>query len=151
MFSKLSALTVLATAATAIAAPAAAATDKYQWLVTGYTNTCTAATCYYGFNVSGETGPRGQPAFDATGCSGNTIPTTLKSCAVVGLDLPGDVETSEENLGIDVGANVFVKLSFHQEGVEYTYTGNQTVKPTFGGPLEFYITPTVVTGVPDKA
>lgn len=118
MFIKSSAA-ALVTTALALSAPETPA-DTYFWTVTGFQSTCTAATCYYGLNVTGETGPQGQPAFVATGCSGNSLPAEFRSCETIkGLTVLGTVETKEEDLGIDTGANVFVKFTFTQ------YVGRQ--------------------------
>jgi hypothetical protein len=113
MLGKTPALALLA--ATAAAAPTALESRAtWTWDVRGFTSTCTAATCRYGFNVSGETGPDGQPAFDGLGCIGTSVQGGYKSCSTVGIDLPGDVTTEEFNKGIDVGAIISVKVSFEQ-------------------------------------
>lgn len=103
---------VAAFASSAIATTSCPAPDKYYWTVTGFTSTCTAATCRYDFNVSGATGPLSQPSFDAYGCDGETGASLFEPCATVGSDVPGNVRAKELNLGDR--ANVFVEFSFEQ-------------------------------------
>jgi len=85
----------------------------WNWNVDNFSSVCTAATCYYSFNVSAPAGPNGQPPFDAKFCSGNSV-QDYKSCGEVGVDVPGDVQTKEINLGRDVGATVLVQYTFTQ-------------------------------------
>jgi hypothetical protein len=71
-----------------------------------------------------------------------------KSCGVVGLDVPGDVQTQEFNQGIDIGAIVGVQYTFTQGEVKYTYTGKGVVAHTEQGPaVDFQIIPTEVSAV----
>ena len=109
MFAKASAVVLFAASASAAALP-----DQYVWHLTGVTSTCTAATCRYGFDVSGPAGPSGQPPFDATGCIGNSVQGGYKSCSVVGMDVPGDALSQEFNAGIDIGASISVRYTFEQ-------------------------------------
>lgn len=111
MFSKIAALNLLVLSASATALPAES--QLYKWAVHGFASTCTAATCRYTFNVSGSTGPSNQPAFDAS-CYGNSVQGGFKSCAIVGIDAPGDVQTQEENFGTDIGAVISVQYTFEQ-------------------------------------
>ena len=112
MFTKISALALLATSASAAAITSESAT--WLWHVTGATSTCTAATCRYGFDVSASAGPDGEPSFTATGCTGTSVQNGYKSCSVVGMDVPGDVLSQEFNAGIDVGAIVSVRYTFEK-------------------------------------
>jgi hypothetical protein len=109
MFAKVSILSIFAASASAAAVP-----DQYIWHLTGVTSVCTAATCRYGFNVTGATGPLSQPGFYASGCIGTSVQGGYKSCSVVGMDVPGDVLTQEFNKGIDVGASISVRYTFDQ-------------------------------------
>jgi hypothetical protein len=113
MLSKPTTLMMLAATAFTASASIDATANDYVFSVTGFTSVCTASTCYYGFNVSAPAGPEGAPAFTATGCGRSSV-DPFKSCATVGIDTPGDVEVMEANLGRDVGANVFVKLSWRK-------------------------------------
>ncbi|KAF2113133.1 hypothetical protein BDV96DRAFT_689303 [Lophiotrema nucula] len=146
MVSKISVVALLAVAALAVPAPSTSS-DRYVWTVSGYINVCTAATCYYVFNVTGEAGPSGAPSFDASGCSGNSLQYAFKSCATLGIDVPGDVTTDEKSLGNR--ANVFVKLAYKKDGVAYTVTGNETT-PNGKDPRVFNIYPDAISAVPDK-
>ena len=114
MFYKLSALALLSSAATAAPASMASRDAPYSWDVTGFTSTCTAATCRYDFNISGAIGPAGQPSFDATGCFGTSVQGEYKACSTVGIDVPGNVEAQEFNSGRDIGAIISVKYSFER-------------------------------------
>jgi hypothetical protein len=105
MLSKISILALLGAAS--------AAPTSWTWGVTSFSSVCSAATCRYSFNVSAPAGPDGQPAFDAKFCSGTSVQGGYKSCGVVSIDVPGDVQTQEFNRGIDVGATI---------GVQYTFT-----------------------------
>lgn len=111
MLSKITAITLLATGASAAGVSCSA---PWTWDVTGFSSVCTAATCRYSFNVSAPTGPSGQPSFDASFCSGTSVQGDYKSCGVVGVDVPGDVQTQEFNQGVDVGAIVSVRYTFTQ-------------------------------------
>jgi hypothetical protein len=108
----LSQISILALLGAASAAPTSC-TAPWTWDVTDFSSVCSAATCRYSFNVSAPVGPSGQPAFDAKFCSGNSVQGGYKSCGVVGIDVPGDVQTQEFNQGIDIGAII---------GVQYTFT-----------------------------
>lgn len=113
MFAKISAIALLATAV--LSAPASAAESSnspkpYVWMISGFTSQCTPSECRYGFNVSAEAGPNGEPAFDDIGCIGNSLQGDFKPCSQIGIDLPGNVETDEKNLGDK--ANVFVQLKY---------------------------------------
>jgi hypothetical protein len=109
MLSKTIALALLSTATSAFPAPAE---SVYSWSVTKFTTHCSAATCFYGLNVSGPTGPSGEPSFTATGCTGQYPDDhDFKSCAVVGIDLPGDVQVLEQGAP-DGKSTVLVKLSW---------------------------------------
>lgn len=110
MFSKITSLALI-TAASAAALPSSA---PWTWQVTDFSSVCTAATCRYSFNVSAPAGPSGQPAFDAEFCSGTSVQGGFKSCGVVGVDVPGDVQTQEFNQGFDIGAIISVRYSFKQ-------------------------------------
>jgi hypothetical protein len=112
MFSKISILAILAASASAAAAPTNAA--PWQWHLTGATSICTAATCRYSFDVSAPSGPSGQPPFTATGCYGTSVQGDFKSCATVGVDVPGDVLAQEFNQGIDIGSLLSVRYTFEQ-------------------------------------
>ncbi|KAF2194570.1 hypothetical protein K469DRAFT_617145 [Zopfia rhizophila CBS 207.26] len=152
MLSKISAFALLAATAAAVPAGANSRSAQYSWDVQGFTSTCTAATCRYDFNISGQTGPAGQPSFDATGCIGTSVQGEYKACSKVGIDVPGNVEVQEFNSGRDIGAIISVKYSFEQSGVRYTYTGNNTVAHTNGGgPIGFTIVPIEVYAVPVEA
>ncbi|EMD59137.1 hypothetical protein COCSADRAFT_101937 [Bipolaris sorokiniana ND90Pr] len=146
MFSKIASFALLAAAgASAAAVPS---TAPWTWQVTDFSSVCTAAICRYSFNVSAPVGPSGQPAFDAEFCSGTSVQGGFKSCGVVGVDVPGDVQTQEFNQGRDIGAIISVKYSFKQGDVTYTYTGNNSVAHTGLGPaVDFTIIPTEVTAV----
>lgn len=109
MFSKIAPLALLATSAAAAAVPRSI---DWTWQVTDFSSVCTAATCYYSFNVAAPTGPSGQHSFDAKYCSGNSFQGDYKSCGEVGVDVPGDVLAQEFNQGIDVGAIVSVRFTF---------------------------------------
>jgi hypothetical protein len=111
MLSKVTALTFLA--AGALAAPTSC-DAPWTWNVQDFSSVCTAATCRYSFNVSAPAGPSSQPSFDASFCSGTSVQGGYKSCGVVGLDVPGDVQTQEFNHGIDIGASVSVQYTFTQ-------------------------------------
>jgi hypothetical protein len=111
MFSKITSLALLTASASAAALPSSA---PWTWQVTDFSSVCTAATCRYSFNVSAPAGPSGQPAFDAKFCSGTSVQGGFKSCGVVGVDVPGDVQTQEYNQGIDIGSIISVKYSFTQ-------------------------------------
>jgi len=151
MLSKFSPLVLLSAAAVVVAAPAPAA--PWTWEVTRFTSTCTAATCRYDFNISGPVGPDKQPSFDAYGCDGTSVQGEYKPCTTVGLDVPGNVLAQEFNSGRDIGAIVSVQYTFLQNGISYTYTGNNTVAHTNGGePFNFAIVPTQASAVvSDKA
>ena len=110
MLSKFTALILLATSASAATLPRSA---DWTWDVTDFSSVCSASACRYSFNVSAPAGPSGQPALDAEFCSGTSLQGGYKSCSVVGIDVPGDVQTQEFNRGIDVSATV---------SVQYTYT-----------------------------
>jgi hypothetical protein len=110
MFSKISTLALIA--ASAVALPTD--TAPWVWSVKNYTSVCSAATCRYGFNVSAPAGPSGQPSFDATGCIGTSVQGDYKSCIAVGIASPGDVLSEQFNGGINVGANVSVRVVFEQ-------------------------------------
>lgn len=112
MFSKTSLATLFAGSVAAAAVPSAA--PQYSWSVQGFSSTCTAATCRYSFNVSGDLGPAGQPAFDATGCYGTSVQGEYKPCSTVGMDAPGKVEAQEFNSGRDIGAIISVQYTFEQ-------------------------------------
>ncbi|KAF1950749.1 hypothetical protein CC80DRAFT_496657 [Byssothecium circinans] len=155
MFAKSTILNLVAATAFAAPTPDNALTKDatpYVFSVSRFSSVCTAATCYYGFNVSATEGPSGEPSFTATGCGGSSV-DPFKPCSTIGIDVPGNVETKEENLGRDVGANVFVKLSWRKDNIAYTLTGNQTVQHTGidKEPFDFVITPKTITAVPDKA
>lgn len=111
MFSNIPALALLIASASAAAVPYYP-TASWVWSVSDYTSTCTASECRYGLKVSAPVGPSGEPAFDATGCIGNSVQGDYKSCAVVGIDVPGDVLTEQFNHGIDVGASLSVRVTF---------------------------------------
>jgi hypothetical protein len=110
MLSKISTLAFLASSAAALPTDSA----PWVWSVKNYTSVCSAATCRYGFNVSAPIGPSGQPSFDATGCIGTSVQGDYKSCFAVGINAPGDVLSEQFNAGIDVGANVSVRVVFEQ-------------------------------------
>ncbi|KAH7392938.1 hypothetical protein BKA66DRAFT_567664 [Pyrenochaeta sp. MPI-SDFR-AT-0127] len=149
MFSKISALALLAASVSSAPAGSCDAPAPWTWEVHGFSSVCTAATCRYSFNVSGPAGPSSQPPFDASGCTGTSVQGEYKSCAIVGVDVPGDVQTQEFNHGIDIGASISVQYTFEQNGVKYTYTGNNSVAHTGNGPaVEFTIIPTEVYAVP---
>jgi hypothetical protein len=112
MFSKISILAILASSASAAAVPATS--YPWQWHLTGATSVCTAATCRYSFDVSAPAGPSGEPPFTATGCYGTSVQGDYKSCATVGVDVPGDVLAQEFNHGIDIGASLSVRYTFEQ-------------------------------------
>jgi hypothetical protein len=112
MFSKMSLIAFLAASASAAAVLADPA--PYAWHLTGATSTCTAATCSYSFNVSAPVGPNGQPPFTATGCYGTSVQGEYKSCATVGMDVPGDVLVQEFNFGIVSGAILSMQYRFQQ-------------------------------------
>jgi hypothetical protein len=105
MRSNISALALLASGASAAVVP-------WIWDVTSFSSVCSAATCRYSFNVSAPTGPSGQPSFDASFCSGTSVQGGYKSCGVVGVDVPADVQTREFNQGIDIGAIISVQYTF---------------------------------------
>jgi len=111
MLSKITALTLLATSASAASLPRSA---DWTWDVTDFSSVCSASACRYSFNVTAPTGPSGQPAFNAEFCSGTSLQGGYKSCGVVGIDVPGDVQTQEFNRGSDVGATVSVQYTFTQ-------------------------------------
>ncbi|CAE7194884.1 hypothetical protein PTNB73_08537 [Pyrenophora teres f. teres] len=143
MFSKIS-IALLAASASAAVLPR---DSTWEWNVDNFSSVCTAATCYYSFNVSAPAGPNGEPSFDANFCYGNSV-QDYKSCGQVGLDVPGDVQTKEINLGRDVGATVLVQYTFTQGEVRYTYTGNRTVEHTgLEAGAIFTITPSEVSAV----
>ncbi|KAF2025287.1 hypothetical protein EK21DRAFT_104033 [Setomelanomma holmii] len=148
MFTKFSTLALIVAGVSA----AAISTNSAPWLwhLTGATSTCTAATCRYDFNVSAPAGPVGQPGFNATGCIGTSVQGDYKSCSVVGLDVPGDVLSQEFNAGIDIGASLSVRYIFEQNGIQYTYTGNNSIAHG-GAPADFDIIPTVVFAIPVEA
>jgi hypothetical protein len=102
---------VLATSVSAAVLPRSA---DWTWDVTSFSSVCTASACRYSFNVSAPAGPSGQPPFDAKFCSGTSLQGGYKSCGVVGLDVPGDVQTQEFNRGTDVGATISVQYTFTQ-------------------------------------
>lgn len=112
MFFKASAIAFIAASASAVAIPTTS--GPWLWHLKGVTSTCTAATCRYGFDVSGPVGPNGEPSFDATGCVGTSVQGEYKSCSTVGLDVPGDVLSQEFNAGIDIGASISVRYTFEQ-------------------------------------
>jgi hypothetical protein len=113
MFSKITTFSLLTVLATGASAAPTSCSAPWTWDVTGFSSVCTAATCRYSFNVSAPTGPSGQPPFDASFCSGTSVQGGYKSCGVVGVDVPGDVQTQEFDQGIDIGAII---------GVQYTFT-----------------------------
>ncbi|KAH8701199.1 hypothetical protein GQ44DRAFT_632386 [Phaeosphaeriaceae sp. PMI808] len=147
MYSKIATLTLLVASASAAAVPANS--TPWLWHLTGVTSTCTAATCRYSFNVSAPAGPGGEPPFDATGCIGTSVQGDFKSCAIVGVDVPGDVLSNEMNSGIDIGAVIKVQYTFTQNGMKYTYTGGNAIAHG-GPPADMDITPTDVYAVPAK-
>jgi hypothetical protein len=110
MFSKTVIFAFLAASASAAALPSTP--TPWLWHLTGATSTCTAATCRYSFDVSAPEGPSGQPPFTATGCFGTSVQGEYKSCAFVGVDVPGDVLSQEFNAGIDIGASLSVRYKF---------------------------------------
>jgi hypothetical protein len=112
MFSKTALIALFAATASAAALPFQSA--PWVWHVTGATSTCTAATCRYSFDVSAPAGPAGEPGFTATGCYGTSVQGDFKSCATVGVDVPGDVLAQELNQGIDIGAIMKVRYTFEQ-------------------------------------
>ncbi|KAL6707100.1 hypothetical protein ACN47E_004852 [Coniothyrium glycines] len=149
MLSKIAAFVLLAVGASAAPTSSDA---PWTWNIQGFSSVCTAATCRYSFNASAPIGPSGQPSFDASFCSGNSVQGGYKSCGEVGIDVPGDVQTQEFNHGIDIGASVSVQYTFTQNGIKYTYTGNNSVAHTGSGPaVDFTIIPTEVFAVPVKA
>ncbi|KAF1844796.1 uncharacterized protein K460DRAFT_98885 [Cucurbitaria berberidis CBS 394.84] len=152
MLSKISALALLAASVSAAPAGFCQAPAPWTWEIHGFSSVCTAATCRYSFNVSGPPGPSGQPSFDASGCAGTSVQSGFKSCSQVRVDVPGDVQAQEFNHGIDIGASISVQYTFEQNGVKYTYTGNNSVAHTGNGPaVEFTIIPTEVFAVPSEA
>ena len=116
MLSKLSPLLLIAATASTAAAVPQPITPRAAWVwsVRGFTSTCTAATCRYDFNISGPVGPRDEPSFDATGCIGTSVQGEYKSCSVVGIDVPGDVQVQEFNSGRDIGAIISVRYTFEK-------------------------------------
>ncbi|KAF2826114.1 hypothetical protein CC86DRAFT_292442 [Ophiobolus disseminans] len=148
MFTKVSALAFLAASASAAAIPSEAA--PWLWHLTGATSICTAATCRYGFNISAPAGPAGEPSFTATGCIGTSVQGVYKSCAVVGLDVPGDVLSQEFNHGVDIGAGLSVRYTFEKNGIKYTYTGTGPIAHG-GAPADLDIIPTEVFATPVEA
>jgi hypothetical protein len=112
MLSKTFVIALVTASASAAALPSTP--TPWLWHVTGATSTCTAATCRYSFNVSAPAGPSGEPGFTATGCFGNSVQGDYKSCATVGIDVPGDVLAQEFNAGIDIGAALSVRFKFTQ-------------------------------------
>ncbi|KAH7138624.1 hypothetical protein B0J11DRAFT_422812 [Dendryphion nanum] len=151
MLSKISPLILLVATAGAIPTVLNPRAD-WVWDVRGFTSTCTAATCRYGFDISGQVGPRGEPSFDAKGCIGTSVQGEYKSCAVVGLDVPGDVRVQEFNSGREIGAIISVQYTFEKDGERTTYEGNNTVAHTNGGgSIGFSIVPIAKFGDPIKA
>jgi hypothetical protein len=112
MLSRISLIALLAASASAAAIPANSA--PWLWHLTGTTSVCTAATCRYSFDVSAPAGPSGEPPFTGTGCYGTSVQGDYKSCATVGVDVPGDVLAQEFNAGIDIGAILSVRYTFEQ-------------------------------------
>lgn len=112
MFSKTALIALLAATVSAAALPSQS--TPWVWHVTGATSTCTAATCRYSFDMSAPAGPAGEPGFTATGCYGTSVQGDFKSCATVGVDVPGDVLAEELNQGIDIGAIMKVRYTFEQ-------------------------------------
>jgi hypothetical protein len=112
MFTKASALALLA--ATAAAIPAAIDTrGEYAWEVKSFTSTCTAATCRYDFSISGPADAT-HPSFDASGCNGATGQNGYKPCSTLGIDVPGDVVTQEFNTPGGDNAIISVQFSFEK-------------------------------------
>lgn len=113
MLSKLSVLALLSTTVSVVSA-GACELPPWTWQISGFSSVCTAATCRYSFNVSMPAGPTGQPSADASGCFGTSVQGGFKPCSVVGIDVPGDVQTQEYNHGIDIGASISVQYTFEQ-------------------------------------
>jgi hypothetical protein len=101
---------LFALTAAALAAPTP--TDEYSWTVHNLSNACSAATCRYDFNVSGEAGPNSAPSFTAIGCEGTNVQGEFKPCTQLGIDLPGEVTTKEESALGGKGVNVFVQFTY---------------------------------------
>jgi hypothetical protein len=112
MLSTISLVALLTASASAAAVPTTSA--PWLWHLTGATSVCTAATCHYSFDVSAPVGPAGEPSFTATGCYGTSVQGDYKSCATVGMDVPGDVLAQEFNHGIDIGAALSVRYTFEK-------------------------------------
>lgn len=112
MCSKTVIVAILAASASAAALPSTS--GPWLWHLTRATSTCTAATCRYDFDVSAPFGPSGEPGFTATGCFGTSVQGEYKSCATVGVDVPGDVLAQEFNHGIDTDAGLSVRYTFTQ-------------------------------------
>ncbi|KAF2737812.1 hypothetical protein EJ04DRAFT_430350 [Polyplosphaeria fusca] len=149
MFSKVSAIFALTSVALAIPAPSTP-TDKYFWTVHNLSNKCTAATCYYDFNVTAEAGPNSAPSFSAYGCEGTNVQGEFKPCTTLGIDIPGEVTTNEESAIGGTAFNVFVQFKYKAGNTQYIVTGNETV-PKGADAREFKIYASQIAAVPDKA
>lgn len=113
MFTKTSALALLA--ATAAAVPAAIDTRRgYNlWVIDPFTTTCTDGTCRYGLSVSGD-GDDMIPPFIADRCGGSMDRPKYRKCGALGTFVGGGKVVTQA-FDTEDGKNTTVSIRFSFE------------------------------------